>query len=82
MARLRTTAARPGLDLLVLFGSRARGDFRADSDWDFGYMAGPDFDPLALAADLGRVLASDRIDLADLQRAGGSCAIARHAMAA
>ena len=71
LARLRATAARPGLDLLVLFGSRARGDFRADSDWDFGYQAVPDFDPLALAADLGRVLATDRIDLADLRRAGG-----------
>src|SRR5439155_4826324 len=34
-------ASTGGLRLLVLFGSRARGDERADSDWDFGYLGSP-----------------------------------------
>ena len=31
--------AHPKLGLLPLFGSRARGDARDDSDWDVGYLA-------------------------------------------
>ena len=36
ISRLKETAERvlPKGSRLVLFGSRARGDFRADSDWD------------------------------------------------
>ena len=35
LARIKDLAAsEPGLDLLVLFGSRARGDARPDSDYD------------------------------------------------
>ena len=33
------------LRLLVLHGSRARGDARPDSDWYLGYLAEPGFDP-------------------------------------
>ncbi|HSF42194.1 MAG TPA: nucleotidyltransferase domain-containing protein, partial [Thermoanaerobaculia bacterium] len=40
----------PGLHLLILFGSRARGDDHLGSDWDFGYLAGADFDPDDLLA--------------------------------
>jgi uncharacterized protein len=61
----------PGLVLLLLFGSRARGDARPDSDWDFGYLAEDGFDPDAFLASLVRVLGSDRIDLVDLGRASG-----------
>lgn len=32
------------LRLLVLHGSRARGDHHAHSDWDFAYQAAPGFD--------------------------------------
>ena len=61
----------PGLRLLILFGSRARGDAHAGSDWDFGFLAGPGFDPDELLTRLTILLGTDRIDLVDLSRAGG-----------
>jgi predicted nucleotidyltransferase len=61
----------PALDLLVLFGSRARGDARPDSDWDFAYLAGGSLDALALRADLADALGTDALDLVNLDRAGG-----------
>jgi predicted nucleotidyltransferase len=61
----------PGLDLLLLFGSRARGDDHPGSDWDFAYLAGPGFDPDDLLARLVLLLDTDRIDLVDLRRANG-----------
>lgn len=65
-------SARPiaALRLLVLHGSRARGDSHAWSDWDFAYEAGPDFDPDALLARLAERLNADRIDLVNLDHAG------------
>ena len=60
----------PGLELLVLHGSRARGDAHGRSDWDFGYQAEPGFDPDGLLARLAETLQADHIDLADLDRAG------------
>lgn len=53
----------------MLHGSRARGDHRAESDWDFGYLADPGFDPGGLLVDLVRETGSDKVDLADLARA-------------
>lgn len=67
---MRLARGHPGLRLLVLFGSRARGDAQAGSDWDFGYLAGDRFDFFAFLAGLVRVLGSDRVDLVDLGRAG------------
>jgi len=64
-------ALTPGLRLLVLFGSRARGDAGPGSDWDFGYVAGEGFDPDALLADLIARLNTERVDLVDLERANG-----------
>lgn len=64
-------ARHPGLHLLVLFGSRARDDARAESDWDLGYLAAAGFDPDALLLDLVTRLGTDRVDLVDLARAGG-----------
>jgi predicted nucleotidyltransferase len=61
----------PDLDLLLVFGSRARGEARDGSDWDFGYLAGPAFDPDDLLARLVLALGDDRIDLVDLSRASG-----------
>jgi predicted nucleotidyltransferase len=60
-----------GLRLLLLHGSRARGDAHAESDWDFAYLADPAFEPSALHAALSSHLKTDAVDLADLQRAGG-----------
>jgi predicted nucleotidyltransferase len=67
----RAAAAHGALRLLVLFGSRGRGDHRPESDWDFGYLADPSLDELALRADLARALETERIDLVDLARASG-----------
>ncbi len=58
-----------GLRLLVLHGSRARGDARGDSDWDLAFLADSTFDPDDLLARLGEELATDQLDLADLSRA-------------
>jgi predicted nucleotidyltransferase len=63
-------SASAGLRLLVLYGSRARAEAHALSDWDFGYLADPGFDPDALLAVLARALGADRVDLVDLDRAG------------
>ena len=61
----------PGLELLVLFGSRARGDSHSRSDWDFGYLAARDFDPAEFLARLVLLLGTDRIDFVDLDRTDG-----------
>jgi predicted nucleotidyltransferase len=60
-----------GLCALVLFGSRARDDAHARSDWDFGYLGTPGLDAEGLLATLVTLVGSDRVDLVDLQRAGG-----------
>lgn len=60
-----------GLDLLILFGSRARGDARPGADWDFGYLADATADVAGLLAALVEVLENDRVDLVDLGRASG-----------
>jgi predicted nucleotidyltransferase len=68
---LRAVAeAQPGLRLLVLHGSRGRGDAHDRSDWDFAYDAEAHFDPDRLLAALAEHLRVDRIDLVDLRRAG------------
>jgi predicted nucleotidyltransferase len=60
-----------GLDLLLLFGSRARGDVHPRSDWDFGYLARPGFDADDFLARLVLFLGTDRIDLVNLRRTNG-----------
>ncbi len=61
----------PKLRLLVLFGSRARGDARESSDWDFGYIGERDFDEMALYTEIVLALGRDTVDLVDLSRANG-----------
>ncbi len=61
----------PGLDALLLFGSRARGDAHPLSDWDFGYLGSSALDAAGLQVSLVSTLGSDRVDLVDLARAGG-----------
>jgi predicted nucleotidyltransferase len=61
----------PGLDLLLLFGSQARGDEHSGSDWDFAFLAGRGFDVDGLLAKLVALLGTDRVDLVDLSRANG-----------
>lgn len=63
--------ATQGLDLLLLFGSRARGDAHAASDWDFGYMAAGAVDATGLFARIVEAVGSDQVDVVDLRTAGG-----------
>ena len=72
-------AGEKGLGLLLLFGSRARGDQTPRSDWDFGYLADRTFDADSLLAALVTRLGTDRVDLTDLSRAGAQL---RHRAAA
>ncbi len=60
-----------GLRLLVLYGSRARGESRPGADWDFGYLADVPMDAPGLLATLVEVLGDDKVDLVDLDRATG-----------
>ena len=72
IATVTTLATRASdLELLVLHGSRARGDAREGSDWDLAYLAVDGFDPDAFRAEVVFALRDDRIDLADLASAGG-----------
>lgn len=75
--RIEAVARRhPGLELLVLYGSRARGEAHADSDWDFGFL-GRGIDIIGLQCDLGEALGTDDVDVVDLGRC--SALLAFHA---
>lgn len=68
----RDIAARhPGLRLLVLFGSRARGEARTDSDWDFAFAGAPEVDLERLHEDLTAACGTEAIDLVDLAQGTG-----------
>ena len=72
IGNLHSVAARQrGLTLLVLFGSRARGDAAAHADWDFGFLSDSSVDPLTIMAALAEAVGSERLDLVDLARASG-----------
>lgn len=62
LSRSATTHRR--VRLLLLFGSRARRDARGGSDWDLGYLAGPELDPSWRLLDVVTALRTDRVDLA------------------
>lgn len=68
---IRLAREASGLRLLVLFGSRARGDVYERSDWDLGYRAGPEFDPDAFRVEATHHLGTEAVDLVDLDRANG-----------
>lgn len=70
-ALARVAQDTPGLDVLLLFGSRARDASHSRSDWDLGYLATAHLDPAALRARVVDVLGTDRIDLVALERASG-----------
>ena len=59
----------PGVRLLVLHGSRGRGDAGPRSDWDFAYLADGQLDPTELLAKLTVAVGTDAVDLADLTTA-------------
>ena len=64
-------ASFEALDVLFLFGSRARGDAHEHSDWDFAYLGGAALDAGQLHATLALVLGTDRVNLVDLHPATG-----------
>jgi predicted nucleotidyltransferase len=81
LAALRDVAARhPALRLLLVHGSRARGDAHATSDWDLGYLADDALDVGLLHGELAQVLGTDAVDLVDLDRASALLRVeaARH----
>jgi predicted nucleotidyltransferase len=51
-ALARILAADPRVNLALVFGSRARGTAREDSDLDLAVLGGADLDRLRLAAEL------------------------------
>ncbi len=57
-----------GLRLVVLHGSRARGDGAPDADWDFGVLTDGRVDLTALTASLTGLLGTDAVDVVDLER--------------
>lgn len=66
--------ATSGIGVLVLHGSRARGDAGPDSDWDLAYLAderegAPAPDPVGLLALVTGVLGTDAVDMVDLASA-------------
>jgi predicted nucleotidyltransferase len=69
---IRLLAARQaGLGMLVLFGSRARGDAAATSDWDFAYLADDTFDPASFLGVIVAAVGTEHVDLVDLRTATG-----------
>ena len=67
----RVARQTQGLDLLLLFGSRSRGQAHDRSDWDLGYLGTGQVGVDRLLADLVTVLGTDRVDLVDLSRGSG-----------
>ena len=74
----RAAARQSALTLMVLFGSRSRGEARSASDWDFAYAASAAVDVLTLRADLVDVLGTDRVDVVALE---GASALIRYRVA-
>ena len=64
----RALAAHHEVDLAIFFGSRARGDGRADSDVDVAVRGG-EIDAAALAAELSSVVGHE-VDVVPLGDAG------------
>jgi len=68
---IRGVAPSIGVEFIVLFGSRARGDYREDSDYDFAVYAGrklslKELDVIARALSEKIGVSLDKIDVVDL----------------
>jgi predicted nucleotidyltransferase len=68
-ALLTAHPALAGVRLLVLHGSRARGDAGPESDWDVGFLADDGFDVVGLVVALTTALGTDAVDIVDLATA-------------
>lgn len=65
--RLRAHPVATGPELVVLHGSRARGDGHPGSDWDLGVL-GP-VDLVGLTSAVAEIVGSDAVDVVDLRTA-------------
>jgi predicted nucleotidyltransferase len=66
--RLAGVPAARDVELVVLHGSRARGDAHPSSDWDVGVL-GDAPDLAELAAAVTAIVGTDAVDVVDLARA-------------
>jgi predicted nucleotidyltransferase len=69
VAQLHGHPAMTGVQVLVLHGSRARGEEGPASDWDFGVLTDGTADLAGLSAALTDALVTDAVDVVDLRRA-------------
>lgn len=67
--RIRPVAEGEELRLVVLFGSEARGDARAEADLDLAIDGGRPLDLVGLTNRLSVALGHSDVDLVDLRRA-------------
>lgn len=71
--KLRALCQEYGIDLVILFGSQAKGYAREESDYDVGVLKGEGLIEaeafLDLAYQLSRALGMGNLDLVDLRRA-------------
>lgn len=67
--RLTPLFADPTIELVVLFGSRARGGARAESDVDLAVRGRNELDLLSMTNRLVQLLHIDAVDVVDLRRA-------------
>lgn len=82
-AQVAEVARSHGLDVVVLFGSRARGQAQPGSDTDLAVLPRRPLGPqafLRLAVDLGQATGLPQVDLVDLTRSTPllQCQVARH----
>lgn len=68
--RLRDDIVTADVRLLILYGSRARGDAGSESDWDFAYLGDQTVDIVELSLAITGLLETDRVDVVDLAKAG------------
>jgi predicted nucleotidyltransferase len=67
--RLTPLFRKEGLQLVLLFGSIAKGSVHTKSDIDLGFLLDKPIDVLTLTNEVTKLLHSDRVDVVDLRRA-------------
>ena len=66
---LRPLMCRPDIQLIIHFGSTARGATHRDSDIDVGILAVEAFDPIGMTNEISGYLGTSCVDVVDLRRA-------------
>lgn len=70
--RIKKIAQKYNLELILLFGSRATGRIRKESDFDVAYLSGKNLDLMEesrLIVELVPIFRSENIDLVNLKKA-------------